>query len=173
MTFGETPISAAAANGHDHVVRFLIAKDARLLMTGTTPLHGAARNGHPTVARMLLQSFRADRYANEDLPNVMHPPYLLGALDHLGEMALHQAARNSHEEVVKVMLERDIPTIEWLRATTPVSSGKQTALDLAAANGHLAVVMLLRDDRDFNSSNGQGQTPLILAARGNQIPLLK
>ncbi|KAL8778332.1 MAG: hypothetical protein Q9213_007462 [Squamulea squamosa] len=194
---GETPISAAAANGHDHVVRFLISKGARQLRKGTTPLHRAARNGHVTVTRTLLQLHEAAQHANEVPPNVMDRPHLLGALDRLGETPLHQAARSGHYEVMKVMLEHAPVALEWRYSTLadteraeainsrrPPEQARlgvyaslfgRTLLELAAKNGHLAVVILLCDYQpEIDLTNGPDRRTLLnLAAKGNHIPLLK
>ncbi|KAI4263881.1 MAG: hypothetical protein L6R42_000983 [Xanthoria sp. 1 TBL-2021] len=167
---GETAMSAAAANGHDHVVRILVANGARILREGVTPLHRAAEYGHATVACTILQEL-VD-HAKYDYPNVVDPFQIFHALDREGETPLHQAARNGHADVVQVMLGHAPAAKEsWLLATTPVSSHERTALHLAAANGHLAVVRLLRGYGSL--ADGNGQEPLVLAAKGNHVPVVE
>ena len=173
--YGETPISAASASGHDDVVRFLIANGARLLKEGATPLHRAAEYGHATVARTLLELHRHSSVHAGD--RIWEPADLLGALNRDGETPLHQAARNGHVGVVQVMLEFASAKDErCLQAKTPASSHKQTALHLAAANGHLEVVKLLSGEIEMSASqwlDGIGQSPLMLAVKGNHIPVVE
>ena len=171
--YGETPISAASASGHDDVVRFLIANGARLLKEGATPLHRAAEYGHATVARTLLELHRDSSVHAGD--RIWEPGDLLGALNQDGETPLHQAARNGHVGVVQVMLEISSAKDErWLHAKTPASSHKQKALHLAAANGHLEVVKLLYNKTLVSQwLDGNGQSSLMLAIKGNHIPVVE
>ncbi len=173
--YGDTPISAASASGHDDVVRFLIANGARLLKEGATPLHRAAEYGHATVARTLLELHRDSSVHAGD--RIWEPGDLLGALNQDGETPLHQAARNGHVGVVQVMLEISSAKDErWLQAKTPASSHKQNALHLAAANGHLEVVKLLFNKTEMSMSqwlDGNGQSSLMLAIKGNHIPVVE
>ncbi|KAL8655330.1 MAG: hypothetical protein Q9226_003086 [Calogaya cf. arnoldii] len=166
---GETAISAAAANGDDHMVRFLVGNGALLLGWGVTALHYAAKNGHANVASTLLE-LPQERWKFDPL-NKADRPQILGALDHEGETPLHKAARNGHADVVQVMLERAATTAGWVLATTPASSAKQTALHLAAANGHLAVVRLLREYGTLVDANIK--TPLMRAAEENHVLVVK
>ena len=173
--YGETPISAASANGYNDIVRFLVANGAKLLKEGVTPLHRAAEYGHATVARTLLELQRDSFVHTGDLSWKSFD--LLGALNWDGETPLHQAARNGHVRVVQVMLELASAYGErWLQAKTPASSHEQTALHLAAANGHLEVVKLLFDEIEMPMSqclDGNGQSPLMLAVRWNHIPVVE
>jgi ankyrin repeat protein len=55
---GETPLSSAAVNGHDHIVKLLINKGAEFDSKdddGRTPLSSAAENGHAVVVKLLLK----------------------------------------------------------------------------------------------------------------------
>lgn len=173
--YGETPISAASANGHDDVVRYLLASGARLLKEGVTPLHRAAEYGHATVARTLLELHRDSSVHAGDRSWKFFD--LLGALNRDGETPLLQAARNGHVGVVQVILELSSAKNErWSQAETPASSHEQkTALHSAAANGHLEVVKLIFDSRKSSVHwlDGNGQSPLMLAAKGNHISVVE
>lgn len=168
---GETAISAAAANGHDHIVRFLVDHGALPFGWGTTALHRAAENGYVNVPSTLLELPEVAWVWKHDSFNVLNPPHILGALDYEGMTPLHKAARNGHADVVQVMLGRAATTVGWVLATTPASSSKQTALHLAAANGWLAVVRLLREYGSLLDANIK--TPLMLAAEENHVPVVK
>ena len=81
---GRTPLSWAARNGHEAVVRLLVAmggvdvnsKDSK----GQTPLSWAARNGHEAVVRLLVAMGGVD----------------VNSKDSEGQRALPWAARNRH-----------------------------------------------------------------------------
>lgn len=121
-----TPLSWAAARGHETIVELLLetgrvdveAKDFR----GRTPLSWAAGNGQETVVQLLLQTGQVE----------------LEAKDYEGRTSLSWAAANGQLAIVELLLE-----------TTRVDVDSQdrfgrTPLSLAAANGHSAVVTLLR-----------------------------
>jgi hypothetical protein len=58
-SYGRTPLSRAAENGHGAVVKLLREKGAKLESkdndNGRTPLLWAAENGHEAVAKLLLE----------------------------------------------------------------------------------------------------------------------
>ena len=56
--YGQTPLSWAAGNGHEAVVKLLLEKGAELetkAKYGRTPLSWAAGNGHEAVVKLLLE----------------------------------------------------------------------------------------------------------------------
>ncbi|KAL3307532.1 hypothetical protein Ciccas_013951 [Cichlidogyrus casuarinus] len=87
---------------------------------GCTILHIAAQNGHRRVVKALLKEH----------------PELLGKHDDARNTALHTAAEAGHVSVVKCLL---MEKIEF----NARNRSKKSALDLAALNGHLAIVQIL------------------------------
>ncbi|GCB21065.1 ankyrin repeat domain-containing protein 50 [Aspergillus awamori] len=187
---GLTPLSWAARNGHEAVVKLLLEtktdiniKDSR----GRTPLSWAARDGHEAVVKLLLQTKKMD----------------INSKDSGGRTPLSLAAWNSHEAVVKLLLETkkmDINTkdsdgwtplfyavfnsheavVKLLLETKKVDinskdSGGRTPLSLAAWNGHEAVVKLLLETKkmDINTKDSGGWTPLFFAAVSGHKAVVK
>ena len=147
---GLTPLSGAAENGREGVVKPLLGRegvdfDARDTEFGRTPLSWAAGNGHKTVVQLLLEQ----GYANPDSSSKS------------GRTPLLWAAMNGHEGVVELLSKRDD-----VQPDTPDTAFGQTPLAWAAMNGHERVVRLLLDRRrvDPNRLSKSGQTPLTLAA---------
>ena len=143
---GRTPLSWAAGNGHEGVVKLLLGREDvnpdSTRESGRTPLSWAAENGREGVVKLLL----GRRDVNPDTPDTTY-----------GQSPLSWAAVNGHEGVVKLLLER--------RDVIPDSSdrGGRTPLSYAASGGHEGVVRQVLGHGDVN--------PNSLASNGR--PLLK
>jgi hypothetical protein len=142
--YGRTPLSWAAWEGHEAVVRLLIERDDVEADSkdkyGRTPLLWAACEGHEAVVRLLIE--RDDVEADSK--------------DNRGRTPLSWAAWEGHELVVRLLIERDDVEAD------SKDSYDRTPLSLAAEEGHEAVVRLLieRDDVEAGSKDNRGRTPL-------------
>jgi ankyrin repeat protein len=126
--YGQTPLSWAAGNGHEAVVRLLLARDgvdpdSKDYVEGRTPLSWAAGNGHEAVVRLLLARDGVDPDSEDNVE---------------GRTPLSWAAGNGHEAMVRLLLARDgvDPDSKDIDGWTPLS--------WAAENEHEAVVKLLQ-----------------------------
>ncbi|OMO97304.1 hypothetical protein COLO4_14688 [Corchorus olitorius] len=95
-----------------------------------------------------------------------------------GEIPLHVAARHGHADIVKFLIKRskeqrhgDLELEQMVRMR---NKDQNTALHMAAENGHLHVsLILLKEDPSLLSSvNAGGETPLYLAARSRRDDLV-
>ncbi|KAK5660449.1 hypothetical protein OQA88_12994 [Cercophora sp. LCS_1] len=145
-SFSRTPLSWAAANGHEVVAKLLLEKGADIEAKdnndGQTPLFWAAANGHEAVVKLLLE---------EDAN--------IEAKDDHGQTPLSWAAVKGREGVVKLLLKEG--------ANIEVKDGDNggTPLLWAAVRGHKAVVkLLLEKGANIEAKDNNGQTPLSWAA---------
>ena len=156
-SYGRTPLSWAARNGHEAVVKLLLetgkvdveSKDN----DGRMALSWAARNGHEAAVKLLLETGKVDVESKDDY----------------GRTALWCAARSGHEAVVKLLLETGKVDVELK------DNYGQTALWWAAESGHEAAVKLLVETGkvDVESKDNYGQTALWCAARSGHEAVVK
>ncbi len=66
----ESALMMAALNGHEELVKALIAKGADVNKTGWTPLHYAATKGHSSIIKVLLEK---SAYIDAESPNKSTP----------------------------------------------------------------------------------------------------
>jgi len=143
---GMTPLSRAAENGHERLVRALLkrpdvdinSKDSKF---GHTALSWAAGKGHEEVVRALLE--RPDINVNSQSSSGLSP--------------LSRAAKEGHQKVVQALLERKDVDIN-----SKDSKFGYSALLWAAGNGHKEVVLALldRSDVDINSKDNHSRSAL-------------
>ncbi|OBU00767.2 hypothetical protein VE01_01233 [Pseudogymnoascus verrucosus] len=158
--YDRTPLSWAAANGHEVVAKLLLEKgaevDAKDTEYGRTPLSWAAGNGHEAVAKLLLKTL--DRGAEVD------------AKDTYGQTPLSWAAGNGHVAVAKLLLHRGAEV-------DAKDDYGRTPLSWAVGNGHEAVAKLLLKTLDrgaeVDAKDDYGRTPLSWAARNRHEAVAK
>ncbi|KAI8710370.1 hypothetical protein NCS52_01582000 [Fusarium sp. LHS14.1] len=149
-SYGQTPLSWAAENGHEAVVRLLLDRGAHIevadKMWGRTPLSWAAEVGHEAIVRLLL-----DRGADTE------------ATDEDGLTPLLLAVENGHEAIVRLLLDRGahikaadmwgrmpllFVVVQLPRAQIEAAAKwGWTPLSYAAERGHEAIMRLLQFGR--------------------------
>ncbi|KAK6069953.1 hypothetical protein SCUP234_10368 [Seiridium cupressi] len=135
-----TPLSYAAANGHDGVLN----------TDGQTPLLWATRNGHGAIVRLLL-----DGNAQVDASDTIY-----------NQTPLLWTAKNGHEAIVQMLLDTnaqiDAPDIRYgqIPPSWAIRYG-QTQLLWAIKDGRDAIVQMLLDRKTHvNVANTKSRTPL-------------
>jgi ankyrin repeat protein len=154
-----TPLSYAAENGREAVVKLLLTKNGLDLNStdaiyGQTPLSLAAEKGHEEVVRLLL--------ANDGVN--LNPKDTW-----FSRTPLSWAAENGSVAVVELMLQKD--------GVDPDSKDDRdrTPLWWAVVSGHDAIVglLLIKDGVDHNFKNNNMQTLLSLAAARGHRAVMK
>jgi ankyrin repeat protein len=190
-TDGRTPLSWAAQNGAESVVKLLITRDDVVADSkdnkDRTPLLWAAGYGHKKVAELLLSrndviADLKDQYSRTPLLwaagnghdvvvqlLLTRNDIVADSKDNNGQTPLLWAARKGAEAVVKLLLARDdvIVNSKDVYGRTPLS--------WAAGNRHDVIVKLLltRNDTIADSKDNNGQTPLSWAAENGAEAALK
>jgi len=160
-SYGQTPLSWAAGNGHEGIVKLLLERkdvtpDTPDTQYGQTPLSWAAENGHEGIVKLLLE--RKD--VTPDTPDAR-----------CGRTPLSLAAGNGHEGIVKLLLER-----KDVNLNSPDTRDGPRLLLWAARKGHEGIVKLLLERKDVNPDTPDtlyGQTPLSWAAGNGHEGIVK
>ena len=153
--YSQTPLLWAAENGHEAIVKLLLASEAEVDSKdyiSRTPLSRAAGNGLEAVVKLLLAS-KAEVDSKDDKYN---------------QTPLSWAAENGHETIVKLLLasEAEVDSKDYI---------SRTPLSWAAGNGHEAVVKLLLASKAKVDSkdNRYSRTPLLWAAKNGHEAIVK
>ncbi len=149
---GDAPIHLAAANGHGLIVRTLLIEGVDFNepdRLGRTPLHLACMSGDDVGVRVLLAvgACPLDRHESTDF------------------CALDFAAWNGHVNIMKTLLGK---------GTDVNARGRdgRCCLHQAADSGGVGVIQFLSQEAgvDIDCKDGNGITPLHLAARRGHLP---
>jgi ankyrin repeat protein len=156
-SYGKTPLSLAAENGHEAVVKLLLITEGVEAdwpdFEGKTPLSLAAANGHEVVVKLLL--------ATEGV--------LVNSRDREDGTPLLLAANSGHEVIVKLLLATEGVLVDSRNIWG------HTPLFLAASGGHDVVVQLLLATGGVlvNSRDCVHNTPLLRAAANGHNVIVK
>jgi len=135
-----------AESGHAIIVQLLITHGATIMARGereSTPLIIAGRRGFDMTVMQLLQA-NADADAAVDAQH-----------DNEGQNALHVAARYGHLSVVQCLLRSGKFDVNARTSTLEPTSKWTRAIDLAAREGHSAVIKeLVANKADVNGPSG-------------------
>jgi uncharacterized protein len=181
---GQTALMWAAADNNASVVKLLVERGAdvkeRSKSGSFTPYLFAVRGGHVDAAKALLD---AGATVNESLPD--------------GTSALVLAVINAHYELASLLLDLGanpsadgqgwtaLHQIAWSRRHNagfnlpgPVATGGVDSLDLVrklVAKGADVNARQKREPRDGNRNllNRLGSTPFLLAAKSDDVPLMR
>ena len=122
---GRTPLSYAAGNGNETIVKLLVERDDVNVdsrdIDGQTPLSYAAQYGRNAIVKLLIK--RDDVNVNSK--------------DNYGRTPLLYAVELGENTIVKLLIERDDTNVD------PKDEKGRTPLSHAAERGHEAIVKLL------------------------------
>ncbi|KAJ4146816.1 hypothetical protein LMH87_001375 [Akanthomyces muscarius] len=152
-----TPLSYAAENGYEAIIKLLLAIDKVDIDAkdswDRTPLSYAAENGHEAVVKLLLAMDKVD----------------VDAKDNWDRTLLSYAAENGHEAVVKLLLATDKVDVD------AEDNWDRTPLSYAAENGHEAIIKLLlaTDKVDVYAKDDKSRTSLLYATKNGHEAVVK
>lgn len=136
-TSGKSPLHCAAENGHVDIADVLLDPNIKLapstmlvpphLQQGPTPLHLASQFGHVELVSMLLEK-GSDSCCR----------------DGSGSTPLHAACAWQQPDTVEALLTRSPPAMAIRSMKAVDNDYRQTPLHLAAANGRVDIVRLIR-----------------------------
>jgi len=185
--YGQTALQEATRRGYVDMIKLLLNSGAdpnQVDCAGRTVFYDAIAMRQPSVITMLLE--RAFNIEHVDQYGIT--PFLyavqLGYADE-ARILLDQGADRTHTSALTgtpIMLAAESGNMEILELLLPAekqlidckNKGLDTALHLAAQNGHLAAVQaLINAGADLNLDNRRGQMPLEVAARNGHVETVR
>ncbi|KAK4158897.1 ankyrin repeat-containing domain protein [Cladorrhinum sp. PSN259] len=130
---GMRPLALAAEKGHDALAKLLLEKGANIEVTnnmGMTPLNLAAAKGHDALTKLLLEKAKCGKMA---VAKLLLEKGAKVEQNEESQSALACASLSGHEEMVRLLLAKGAMV-------------KASALDAAAAGGHLKIFEILVDE---------------------------
>ncbi|KAF5682111.1 ankyrin protein [Fusarium denticulatum] len=190
--YNRTPLSYAAEQGHETVIKLLIDNGADRDSRGTdkyqherrTPLSFAAEKGHEAAVRTLINHKAcihltsntmfgwgwtplsyATRCGHKAIVTLLLESGAELEFDDSGRTALSYAAEMGHKDIAILLLKQGANPD--LHMTFPRESGR-TALSFAAQHGHQDIVQLLLNasTKELDSTDQSGISPLSYASHG-------
>lgn len=189
----QTPMSCAAREGHQNVVKSFLRKNGVDLNAvdchGRTSLSWAAEQGHQEVVKMLLENPNVELNLKDSqfgfsplawsvreiktnvvellLENVQVD---LNSVDHHGRTPLSWAAEVGSSTIVELLPQRNDVELNFKDFDDEL-----TPLGWAARKGQINVIKILlsKDGVDVNVRDKNGQTPFARAARERHIEAIK
>ncbi|CEG50283.1 26S proteasome regulatory complex, subunit PSMD10 [Plasmopara halstedii] len=165
QSYGATPLVVAISNGHLEVVEMLLKANAELGVLKTpdrnSPLHEAASKGDPKILQLVLN--KVFDISSDDASD------LINFQNQFGNTPLHNAARTGNPKCVAQLLQAGA---EYSIRNTNGSIPLHHACYCEKLN--LEVVQLLVEaGSDVDALDEQHQSPLIVAAKKNQLEVMK
>lgn len=143
---GQTPLHAAAQEGHLKIVKLLTEWKANIFVVtpeGLSPLSKAADNGHTEIVKYLLSFYKEE----------------------MDDLALYCSSGKGHEDVVKLLIKHNFSINRGLNGYPPLFA--------ASAGGHLNIVELLIKHRaKVFLKAPDGNTVLSLASSNGHIHIV-
>ena len=158
---GEGVLHKAATSGNEDLLRILLNKGLRVSQkaaNGYTPLHCAAAKGLDNVVELFMTHGKQAADA-------------VGIIDNQGWTVFHTAAACGSNSVIEKLL-AGCGKKGWIDHRT--TGEDLTMLHIAAMNGHVEIVhYLLKEGAAIEATMNGGGTALHVAAKENQIPILR
>ena len=184
----ETALHCAAEYGHAVVCAYLLTHGADASATGPneeTALHAAARCGHISVCNVLLNrrvdleardaegksplmvaSGQMNEHATEICKLMIWRGAQVSAKSSSGSAALLEAVRVGNVDVARMLIQVGMANI------SDANGDRNTALHIAALEGHLEICELLLDElANVEASGCDGQKPLHCAAQRDSVDI--
>ncbi|ETV97892.1 hypothetical protein H310_09213 [Aphanomyces invadans] len=174
--YGSTPLIAAIVGGHMETAQALLEGGADISALRTpdanSPLHEASFRKNPGMVRLLLQY--KDQHTEEDLNDKAKDPRratgqsswsMINAKNQFGNTPLHAAAMAGCAATVHVLLDNGA-TVDELnnQQSTPLHHACYCIHDNTDV-----VSALIRAGANVNAQDKNHSTPLIVAAKKNQV----
>ncbi|XP_045209339.2 uncharacterized protein LOC123560129 [Mercenaria mercenaria] len=172
---GETPLTAATRLGFRDIVSILLDKNAN---QSQKEVFIASAKGHDEILKLFIRANPASRLAedSEGLIPIFHA-VSGGHCDTVMTLLSKPEVLSPSADVwqpQKVVTADKSSTLWSIRQRQKTNQERQTALHIAAENGHKGIIsLLLEHGFDVNAKDCNSETPLSLACKGRHTHALR